>query len=174
MSEVGSSTSIVPAPLRSAGWKPLSRNMSIMRWLSGSTSATNVAIAVGARDGREALQEQGADTMALRIVRDRERHLGPVASERRVHPVADEPRSGHGHDVDVGRVEEQAQHPVGVRRRAEEPQTHVVALEIVVERVQRSGVGRLGAAERHDGAVTQDLFVDHAATLGARSPRAHP
>ena len=112
--------------------------------------------------------------MALRVVRDGERHLGPVATERRVHPVGDQPRSGHGHDVDVGRVEEPEKHPVGVRRRAEEPQTDVVALEIVVERVQRSGVGRLGAAERHDGAVTQDVVVGHAATLGARSPRAHP
>ena len=62
----------------------------------------------------------------------------------------------------LARVEEPEKHPVGVRRRAEEPQTDVVALEIVVERVQRGGVGRLGAAERHDGAVTQDVFVDHA------------
>ena len=130
--------------------------------------------AVGVRDAGEALQEQGADTMALRVVRDRERHLGPVAAERRVHPVADEPRSGHGHDVDVGMVEEPEQHPVGICRRAEEPQTNVVASEIVIERVQRRGVGRLGAAQRHDGAVTQDLFFDHAATLGAGSPTAHP
>ena len=129
---------------------------------------------LGEGAGREVSQEQGADATALRIVCDGERDLGPATTERRVHPVAQQAASGHGHDVDVPGVEKPWEHPVDVRGRTEEAQTDVVALEIVVERVQRCGVGRLGAAERHDGAITQDVVVGHAATLGARSPRAHP
>ena len=51
-SEVGSSISIASGVERSSTGKPLSRNTSIMRWLSGSTSAMNVAMPCSSRRRR--------------------------------------------------------------------------------------------------------------------------
>ena len=100
--EVGNSTRSRPGSASISTGKPLSRNISIIRWFCGSTSATKVAIAVLGGDLGQMGEQDRPQAACPAARRRREGDLGAAArGRRRRAPWPTMPRSPRERDQPV-------------------------------------------------------------------------
>ena len=169
---VGNSTASSPRlRLGPAIGKPLSRNTSIIAWLSGRTIAVNVSIPAAAACSASCAEQERADAASVPVVGDLERDL------RRGRP----PRGRTGRDRRCARARRRARRAPGsatatargdlrgrpAREEAQEPRAQREAVE---QRGEPLLVVRLHRPDTDGGAVQQDAVARPGGQL--RQPQA--